>query len=159
MAGKTDEARKEQEEMAHTEDLPENVIHINFGQPRPAKETPQDLAELAPYDADLIPEDPLAVKKYGIFCKYVDNGMVSVTLDPRQQGVSVPKHFADRSDLVLNFSHRFFIEDFSYDEVAICASLSFSGRPHYCIVPWGAVKMLLSHHDNAVAVFDADVLF
>ena len=79
--------------------------------------------------------------------------------DPRIKGVSVPAHFADRSELVLNFSHRFFIDDFTYDERAVCASLSFSGRPYFCVVPWASVKMLLSHHDNAVAVFDADMLY
>lgn len=140
-----------------SEQLPDNVIRVNFGQPRVAPEPEPE--ELPPYDASIIPDDPLATRKYDIFCKYIDEGMVSVTLDPRVEGVSVPPQFADRPELVLNFSHRFFIEDFSYDERAVCASLSFSGRPYYCVVPWASVKMMLSHHDNAVAVFDADVLY
>lgn len=134
------------------EEVPNNVIRVNFGA---AAAEP----ELEPYDSSQFPDDPLAAKKYDIFSKYIDNGMVSITLDPRTDGVVVPEHFARRPELVLNFSHRFYIEDFTYDQRAVCASLSFSGRPFYCVVPWGAVKMLLSHHDNSVAVFDADMLF
>ena len=165
MAGKMDEVREEQE-IESVEELPENMIRVDFGSRRSdvasaasATMSMAEVEELMPYDASLIPDDPLASKKFGIFCKYIDNGMVSVTLDPRIKGVSVPAHFADRSELVLNFSHRFFIDDFTYDERAVCASLSFSGRPYFCVVPWASVKMLLSHHDNAVAVFDADMLY
>ena len=164
MAGKMDEVREEQE-MESIEDLPENVIRVDFGAHRSdvasaaSYNAVAEVEELLPYDSNAIPDDPLASKKYGIFCKYIDNGMVSVTLDPRIKGVSVPAHFADRSELVLNFSHRFFIDDFMYDDRVVCASLSFSGRPYFCVVPWASVKMLLSHHDNAVAVFDADMLY
>ncbi len=51
--------------------------------------------------------DPLASKKLEIFEKFIELGMVSVTLDPGGRGVSVPQQFMGRSQLVLNFSHRF----------------------------------------------------
>ena len=142
---------------------PENVIRVNFGAPR-APKTPGERDEPAapapqyPYDVEAFEPDPLALKKLGVFKAYIEQGMVSVTLDPKRAGVSVPQHFVDRPELVLNFSHRFFIDDFTFNEHAVSASLSFSGRPFLCVVPWGAVKMLLSHYDNAVSVFDAEML-
>lgn len=158
------ERRAEVEAEAHEEQLPQNVIRVNFGQQRatsaPAIEEPTlEAPPEHPYDISQFPEDPLALKKLDIFKQYIENGMVSVTLDPRIKGVSVPPRFADRPELVLNFSFRFFIDDFAFNEHAVCASLSFSGRPFFCVVPWAAVKMMLSHHDNAVAVFDAEMLY
>ncbi len=144
--------------------VPENVIRVNFGQPRATTPEPEVVAEEElsddyPYDISAFPEDPLALKKLGVFKGFIEEGMVSVTLDPRLKGVSVPDRFADRPELVLNFSYRFFIDDFMFNEHAVCASLSFSGKPYFCVVPWSAVKMMLSHHDNSVAVFDADMLY
>lgn len=149
---------------APEETLPGNVIQVNFGQPRGgsnASSAADDVAEEPeyPYDISTFPTDPLALKKLGVFKKYIEQGMVSVTLDPRIEGVSVPDHFVNRPELVLNFSYRFFIDDFAFNEHAVCASLSFSGRPFFCVVPWGAVKMMLSHHDNSMAVFDAEMLY
>lgn len=150
---------------ASEETLPGNVIQVNFGQPRSTSGVDDAKAREAveepeyPYDISTFPTDPLALKKLGVFKKYIEQGMVSVTLDPRIEGVSVPDHFTNRPELVLNFSYRFFIDDFSFNEHAVCASLSFSGRPFFCVVPWGAVKMMLSHHDNSMAVFDAEMLY
>jgi hypothetical protein len=144
-----------------SEALPENVIRVNFGQARPDPEVEVEASDPNdyPYDISTFPEDPLALKKLGVFKRYIEEGMVSLTLDPRIKGVSVPDRFADRPELVLNFSYRFFIDDFLFNEHGVCASLSFSGRPFCCVVPWAAVKMMLSHYDNAVAVFDADMLY
>ena len=135
----------------------DNVIHVKFGSARTAPSTPEE--PTAPfYDVDTFESDPVALKKLDIFTEFVDAGMVSVTMDSTAPGVSVPPQFRGRPELVLNFSLRFYIEDFTYDEHAICASLSFSGSPYYCIIPWGAVKILLSHSDNRVAVFDASLI-
>ena len=147
---------QENKAAGEAEDVREdNVIHVNFGGPRHEVVEP----ETPPYyDIDTFDLDALAFKKLEIFAEFVDAGMVSVTLDSTAPGVCVPPQFEGRPELVLNFSHRFYIEDFTYDEHAICASLSFSGSPFYCVVPWKAVKILLCHSDNRVAVFDASLI-
>lgn len=133
----------------------DNVIHVNFGA---SSSSPVDVASMptpmTPYDPALLPDDELAPKKFEIFGKFIENGMVSVTFDTRVPGVEIPPLFRDRPRLVLNFSHKFFIDDFSFDPMAVCASLSFGGQPYFCVVPWASVKMFLSHYDNAVAVFE-----
>lgn len=168
MAEKSDDVREDLQMSDETtpvaedaDDALDNVIRVDFGAARGQADAEEAsaAAPVAHYDASSMPDDPLASKKHDIFCKFIDLGMVSVTLNPEVDGVCVPPQFVDKSELILNFSHRFFIEDFTYDERAVCASLSFSGRPFYCVVPWGAVKMMLSHHDNSVAVFDSDMLY
>ncbi|MEM1348163.1 MAG: ClpXP protease specificity-enhancing factor SspB [Myxococcota bacterium] len=144
--------------MMSKDDSMDNVIRVDFSALREEAPDPNTEAIVGLYDPTLFDEDPLAAKKLEIFAEFIAQGMVSVTLDPKATGVSVPKQFRDMPQLVLNFSHRFYIEDFTYDAHAVCASLSFQGVEYYCVVPWAAVQMLLSRHDNRVAVFDANLL-
>lgn len=71
-----------------------------------------------------------------------------VTLDARRAGVSVPRQFTDEPQLNLDFSERFGIADFRYDERGVRASLSFNRQPFLCDVPWSAVYAVFSHVDN-----------
>lgn len=135
----------------------DNVIHVNFGQSseptvdhEPA--AVESIGHMA-VDAEPLPDNPLAQKKLQVFEQFIAKGMVSVTFDTQARGVDIPVQFRTRPRLMLNFSHKFFIEDFSFDSGAVRASLSFGGQPYLCVIPWGAVSMLLCRHDNAVAVF------
>jgi hypothetical protein len=128
------------------EGVPDNVVHVDFGRKRPAKAAA--LTEVFDYD------DPAQGAKFEAFAKLIDLGMVMITLDTRVPGVDVPTHLRGISELRLNFSHRFGIEDFAYDERGVRASLSFNGQSHYCVIPWAAVFMLYSHADGKVLVFD-----
>ena len=68
--------------------------------------------------------------------------------DLRRTGVSVPSTLAAEPQLNLDFSHRFGLADFVYDERGVRASLSFNRQPYFCEVPWSAVYSLFSHADN-----------
>jgi hypothetical protein len=139
---------------------PDNVIKVNFGQPRPKPGTPAKPTKqvITPkYNIDDFEEDPLAHQKLEIFTRFIEEGKVAVTLDSYWPGVSVPPQFMKRHELVLNFSHRFMIEDFTYDEHAICATLSFSGEPFYCIVPWASVRMMFCHATNEAVAFEEPI--
>lgn len=135
----------------------DNVIHVNFGQPRDVVEEhePASVEALGQtsHVFEQLPEDPLAAKKLEVFEQFIGKGMVSVTFETQAQGVDIPVQFRSRPRLMLNFSHKFFIEDFGFDGGGVRASLSFGGQPYLCLIPWGAVSMLLCRHDNAVAVF------
>src|SRR5947209_4985496 len=91
------------------------------------------------------PSDPTAPQKYAVFGRFVDRGKVMVTLDARRPGVAVPSHFGEEPQLNLDFSERFGLSDFVYDERGVRASLSFNRQPFFCDVPWGAVYSLFSH--------------
>ena len=51
-------------------------------------------------------------------------------------------------ELKLNFSHKFGVADFFYDDDGVRASLSFSGQAFFVDVPWTAVYGMLSHVDG-----------
>lgn len=118
-------------------ETPDNVVRVNFGAPPAIAET----------------RDPLAEEKLEIFSRLIEQGMVLVTLNTRAEGVSVPAQHIGNPQLHLNFSLRFFIDDFEYDEHGVRASLSFRGTPHFCDLPWHAVYMLRSQADETILVF------
>lgn len=120
---------------------PDNVVRIAFG---------------AAPEVDA-PPDPAADEKLEIFTRLIEAGMVLVNLDTRAPGARVPPQHVGEPQLGLNFSHRFGLDDFSYDERGVRASLSFQGRPFFCDVPWGAVFMLRSYVTGEVVLFPASL--
>lgn len=121
------------------------VVHLDFRKAREER------------DAQREPDDPWAAQKLQAFERLIDEGMVLVTLDARRAGVSVPPHHGDDPQLGLNFSHRFYTGDFSYDERGVRSSLSFRGEPFFCDIPWSAVFMLRSHVTDEVFLFPSSV--
>ena len=77
--------------------------------------------------------------KEEIDLKSLDKGIVSVMLDATISGVTVPDHLRGCKRLVLNYSYRYHISDFEFDEKRVVASLSFQGVPYQCVVPWDSV--------------------
>ncbi len=98
-----------------------------------------------------------SAQKLAAFARYIEDGMVMVTIDARPVGVKVPAQFRGNCQLNLNFSHRFFLDDFEYDDRGVRASLSFSGTSSLCDIPWPAVWMIRSHVTGEVALAPDDV--
>lgn len=117
--------------------VPDNVVRVAFGAARPIR-------------ADACPR---AAEKLAAFTRLVDAGMVLVHLDTRVPGARVPPQYAGDVQLGLNFSHRFGLGDFVFDDVGVRASLSFQGQPFFCDVPWSAVFMMRSYVTDDVALF------
>ena len=77
--------------------------------------------------------------------QYLQRGVTMVHLDARRPGVLVPAQYANDAHLRLNLSYRYHIPDFEIDERHIQATLSFSGTPFQCIVPWESIFGITSH--------------
>ncbi len=117
-----------------------NVVTVDFSAKSSAK-------------ASMSPEDrSLNEKKKALFHNWLDHGCVTVLFDARASGVKVPKEFAGRGDLRLNFSYDFLVPDFSFDDDNVWATLSFDSGEFYCFVPWRTVYGLQSEvlHQGAV---------
>ena len=71
-------------------------------------------------------------------------GSVFVYLDPRSEGVAVPKWLADQPQLVLQVGLDLPvpIPDLRVDDAGVLGTLSFNRAPFTCIVPWSAVFAL-----------------
>ena len=89
--------------------------------------------------ARVLSSSEMSKKKKEIFEKCLELGVTSVQLDATLASVVVPDRFKGARDLVLNYSYRYGVHDFSFDEKFIVASLTFSGVPFRCIVSWDAV--------------------
>jgi stringent starvation protein B len=126
----------------------ENVVRIDFAARRQRREHQQqqqqrlaDAARLRPPAADLGADRP---EKLRMFARLIEQGMTMVTLDARQPGVRVPSNLSQELMLNLNFSLRFGIDDFAYDDDGVRASLTFQKMPFFCEIPWAAVYQMTS---------------
>jgi hypothetical protein len=77
--------------------------------------------------------------KRAFFERALENGIATLYLDPRVAGVVVPDSFAGNATLVLNYSYKYNVSDFFFDDFSIVATLSFSRFPFKCIIPWSSV--------------------
>ena len=79
------------------------------------------------------------------FLQYLQRGVTMVHLDARRPGVIVPPQYAGDAHLRLNLSYQYSIPDFEIDDRRIQATLSFSGAPFQCILPWESIFGITSH--------------
>lgn len=136
------------QESSSSNEMPsdDNVLRPDFDRQATVK---------SPRPKRVVPTDELSQAKCEVFEVMIEEGMVMVTLDPRMEGVEVPQQFQGSSELHLNFSHMFHIDDFDYDQEGVRASLSFQGTRYFCDIPWSSVSRLYSHESGQQAVFEA----
>lgn len=77
--------------------------------------------------------------KLRCFRHLLETGVTALHFDARRPGVEVPLHLRDDPWLVLNYSYRYNVSDFAFDDAGVTATLSFAGQGHLCFVPWTAV--------------------
>ena len=94
-------------------------------------------------------------EKRNILTKLLPHGTISVLLDSRRAGVVVPKQYAGRPALVLQFGLDMIIQipDLDVGEAGITATLSFDHTPFSCFIPWPAVYAFFLDDTNAGVVF------
>ena len=103
-------------------------------------------SEQTPVDLTAFPDANQWVSRpvYKQFSKWIEEGLVYVTFDPRRPGVSAPPQFAGQPKLTLSFSYLFQVPDFRFDRESVKATLSFGGVDQECVVPWKSVYQMRS---------------
>ena len=76
--------------------------------------------------------------KYDFLICLLEEGDAMVCLDARQPDVDIPKFHKDNPSLNLVFNLNF-RRPLDIQREGIFATLSFSGRPHKCVIPFNAV--------------------
>jgi stringent starvation protein B len=76
---------------------------------------------------------------------FLERGVTMVHLDARKEGVIVPPQYAQEPHLRLNLSYKYNIPDFDMSDRRIQATLSFSGSPFRCLLPWSSIFGITSH--------------
>ncbi len=95
--------------------------------------------------------------KQAVFAALLEEGIAALHIDARREGVDVPQHLQGRPWLVLNYSYRFQIDDFRFDDSTVFASLSFSGARFPCRVPWAAVFAISDARRERMRVWAPDM--
>jgi stringent starvation protein B len=117
---------------------------------------PDEIRPAADLDEETPPRLPAKREVAG---QLLEQGAILVHVDPRRTGVSVPPAFGRDPKLVLRFGYGLTpaITDLDLGEEALCGTLSFSGRPHHCVLPWNAVYAVVSEADQRGMVWPDDV--
>jgi stringent starvation protein B len=86
-------------------------------------------------------EDQSPPDKRGVVEQLLEQGAVLVHVDARREDVAVPTRFRGDPKLVLRFGYGLSpaIVDLAVDEHGISGTLTFSGQPFHCELPWTAV--------------------
>ncbi len=132
-----------------TDALPDNVIRFPFG----GAALPATAASTCPAE----PELPVltdgrqddAGSQSAQFTRMIDQGLTSVLVNSWVQGVSLPRELMNQARLLLNWSYRFHLPDFAFDEAGIRGTLSFASGDHYVKLPWASIYvMFLKNGDS-----------
>ena len=103
------------------------------------------------------PNTPTPAVKQAIFADLLQQGIAALHIDARRAGVEVPDNLRGRPWLVLNYSYRYHIDDFRFDDSQVFASLSFAGARFPCRVPWDAVFAISDERREEVRVWPEDM--
>jgi hypothetical protein len=95
--------------------------------------------------------------KLKVFEDLLKQGTTALVLDASSIDVKVPLDLKDVPNLRLNFSHRYGIADFAYDESGVKATLSFPEGFYFCMIPWKAVFIIELDSTGMGAVWREDV--
>lgn len=101
---------------------------------------------------------PLPPKKDVALALLEREPSVFIHLDPRRQGVAVPKWFAGQPQLILQVGLNMAIPipDLRVDDEGISCTLSFNRAPFQCRLPWHAIWALVSE-DQRGMVWPEDI--
>lgn len=84
----------------------------------------------------------------------LDEGLVALHINARHPDVLVPEAHKSNSQLVLNLSYRFRLDDLHISETEVRVTLSFQGSPFLCVLPMEAIWGLsLPNTDEDLELF------
>ncbi len=88
---------------------------------------------------------PRLPPKKDVAIALLEQSMVFVHLDPRNEAVKVPPWFKKQPQLVLQLGLNMAIPipDLDVGDEGISCTLSFDRSPHYCWIPWSSVYALV----------------
>ena len=95
-------------------------------------------------------------EKKKVLLRALDDGLTMILLDARRPGVLVPDSLKSEFNLRLNLSLRFQPQDLTVNEWGVRETLSFSGQPFACGIPWSAIWAVFNHRTNDLFSFPDD---
>lgn len=114
--------------------------------------------DIAPAHSLEVPVTPPPDKRT-VIDELLGKGPVLIHLDARRTDVAVPERFRGEAKLVLRFGHGLTppIPDLTVDDHGISASLTFSGAPFRCVLPWAAIYAAVADGEQRGMVWPDDI--
>ncbi|MFO0618018.1 MAG: hypothetical protein U0414_35835 [Polyangiaceae bacterium] len=102
---------------------------------------------------------PTLPKKKDVLEALLADSNVFLHLDPRRDGVVVPRWFQNQPELTLQVGLNMPvpIRDLEIDENGVSCTLSFSRSPFWCSLPWSAIFAIVSEPDRRGGIWPEDV--
>jgi len=147
-------------EGGHVQD---QLLRDAFDESLVARDEFAELAGKLPESVEPSPEGsdaPMELpEKHDVLERLLDEGPVLIQLDARRPGVDVPGEFTDDARLVLRLGFGLTppIHDLSLCDEGVSATLTFSGSPYHCVVPWHAMYAVVSTVGDRRMVWPEDI--
>lgn len=84
-------------------------------------------------------------EKQSQMLKLLQFGTAMVFVDSRRASVLVPEHLKGDYQLRLNFDYAYEVDDFRVLPDRLEASLSFNHKNFFCVIPFDAIYLMVSH--------------
>lgn len=80
--------------------------------------------------------------KLTYFSELIKRGRTTLTIDSRKSGVVLPSNLLNNKSVCIDWSTKFGILDFAYDEGGVRGTLTFAGQPFFTLLPWKSIWII-----------------
>jgi len=94
----------------------------------------------------------LSNEKLNYFSELIDRGLTQVLVNSRIDNVSLPQNLIGNIGTPINWSHKFKLNDFIYDDEAISGTLSFNKNPFFVFLPWESIWLISRPDEGSKSV-------
>lgn len=91
--------------------------------------------------------------KHQTLLNRLDQGMTCIFINSECENVSLPPHLMNQPQVVLNLSYQFHLKLFEINRWGVEASVSFSGQPFHCRLPWDCIYYIQSANQREEGIF------
>lgn len=134
------------------------VFHIDFKN----KKLIEKVSDGVPDVDNFIVNAPTAigpVDKYTYFSKLIDTGLIQILINPKLRGTKLPLNLKKEAFVALNWSHKFNIKDFEYDDKGVRGTLTFNAKDCFVNIPWKSIWaiFLTKSPKETMKIWEADI--
>lgn len=131
------------------------VFHVDFKNKK-LVEKQSDGSPEAEIKPDVVAE-PMSKKDY--FAKLIDSGLVQILVNPKVRSTKLPADLKSNLYVALNWSYKFNIDDFAFDDKGVKGTLSFNSKSFFVNVPWKSIWAIFlpKSPKESMKIWEADV--
>lgn len=131
------------------------VFHVDFKNKKLVDKVADISLDATP---KIIVADLPKINKKEYFEDLMNTGLVQVLVNPKMRGVKLPPSLKSEAIVALNWSYKFNIKDFSFDDKGIRGTLSFNSKEFFVDTPWKSIWgiFLTKTPKESMKIWEAD---